>query len=497
MAEDKNNISKEIYSLMSTARSNFKKNKYEKAIEVLDKIINLNSSEADAWNLKGDCFRKIDDYKRALSCYSRAVELDPKNTEYLNNKASLLANNDHIDEALIIYDQVLNIDSNNVRAWHNKGSSLSCSGLYLWGEYCCRKSLELDPLCANAWYCLGLCLLDQKKHDDVLQYFDKAISLNNKDEDYYLLKAHTLLEQDRTDEAIKTYSNMLKINKRHLYHLSDKAFSLKENKQYDKAIACFTEYIVHSSKESMIWVWLGQCYRHTELLPKAIDCMNTALVIDKNNDFAFYEKGRYLEENNNLPEAMECYNKAIEINPEDERYWVAKIGCLYISKDDDSALMVANEFLRKNPNKIFTKVIRIEILSKLKKEKEAEKEMESLFDIDLYEDFDYFLILNACESFRSINPLETFSDIVFNEAINKIVNSENIKDFCRYYSKLNKKSKDTHHGLLLDIYSENEDLKKKWSDFQKNKSVVIEKTTRIEFKIAPDKIDDSDEEKDS
>ena len=59
---------------------------YERAIDLLQKVVAVEPKNADAWNFIGFSHRKLDDLDRALPAYNKALAIDPKHrgaNEYL------------------------------------------------------------------------------------------------------------------------------------------------------------------------------------------------------------------------------------------------------------------------------------------------------------------------------------------------------------------------------------------------------------------------------
>ncbi|MCH8999622.1 MAG: tetratricopeptide repeat protein [Proteobacteria bacterium] len=59
---------------------------YERAIDLLQKVVAVEPKNADAWNFIGFSHRKLDDLDRALPAYNKALAINPKHrgaNEYL------------------------------------------------------------------------------------------------------------------------------------------------------------------------------------------------------------------------------------------------------------------------------------------------------------------------------------------------------------------------------------------------------------------------------
>jgi len=63
----------------------------------------------------------IDD---ALITIDKAIEIDPRNPEAWYLKGMVLGTLGRYTDALPAFDKVIGLESNNEKAWHNKGASL-------------------------------------------------------------------------------------------------------------------------------------------------------------------------------------------------------------------------------------------------------------------------------------------------------------------------------------------------------------------------------------
>ena len=73
-------------SELGTAAKAVKAGDYENAIGLLQKVVEDEPRNADAWNLLGYSHRKLRDYEQALTYYQKALTIEPKHrgvNEYL------------------------------------------------------------------------------------------------------------------------------------------------------------------------------------------------------------------------------------------------------------------------------------------------------------------------------------------------------------------------------------------------------------------------------
>ncbi len=98
--------------------------KYAKALEELEKSLEINPQDADIWRYIGAALYKLGKYEEALEAFDRSLEINPKNEKVWSFKGSALYMLDKSEMALKAFDKALQKNPNIFEAWFNKGSIL-------------------------------------------------------------------------------------------------------------------------------------------------------------------------------------------------------------------------------------------------------------------------------------------------------------------------------------------------------------------------------------
>jgi len=188
------------------------KGKYKKGISYIDKVINLDGKNSDAYFRRGYLYGKLEFLIEAIEDYNIAVSLNEKYIDAYFNRAVAKADLNRHEEAIEDYDIVISLDDRDVVAYVNRGVSKGNLMFY----------------------------------DDALLDLDKAISLDNKKIDAFVNKsniyrrtgdfeqAHVIIDKainlDKTDGT--GYGGKSTIyasegNNQKFYELLEKAFQLK------------------------------------------------------------------------------------------------------------------------------------------------------------------------------------------------------------------------------------------------------------------------------
>lgn len=203
-----------VEAWLDRALSLHNEEKYLEAIKWYDKVLGTNNTyHKFALNNKGLALFKLNRYDEAILLYDKALDMYPNEEILWDNKGLCFLNSEKYDEAIKCFDSVLNINPNSTDALHKKSVTLSNKGLSLAkidklneAIELYDKALQIYPCFAIAWHNKAMALLIQGKYDDALKCFDRSLEINDKYRDSYYYKAVTLEKLNRYLEAVKYYN---------------------------------------------------------------------------------------------------------------------------------------------------------------------------------------------------------------------------------------------------------------------------------------------------
>jgi tetratricopeptide (TPR) repeat protein len=145
---------------------------YDKVVTSCDKILEKDQSQIDALDLKATAMDRINEidgktyqastgqsctciknssYRSVIAGYDRALELNSSNAMAWNNRGILLGELCCLNESVSSFDEALAINSSLAEPWYNKGVSL-----YYYSPKealnCFNRSVELEPNLAEGWF---------------------------------------------------------------------------------------------------------------------------------------------------------------------------------------------------------------------------------------------------------------------------------------------------------------------------------------------------------
>jgi tetratricopeptide (TPR) repeat protein len=185
---------------------------YEKALNSYKKVCLINSLFVDAHYNKGKAFFLLGRNVEALEAYNKAINLDPHLTEAHNNKGTVLNQLGRFEEALVSYNSALRINSNYVEAYYNKGVVLNELGRFEEALVSYDSALRINSNYAEVHNNKGTVLNQLGRFEDALASYDSALRINSDYAEAYYNKGVVLNELGRFEDALASYDSALRIN---------------------------------------------------------------------------------------------------------------------------------------------------------------------------------------------------------------------------------------------------------------------------------------------
>lgn len=337
-----------------------KKMKFEEAIEIFDKYLEIDSVNLDAWYYKATTLHNLNQYKEEILCYDKIIEIEP-----------------------------------NEAAWYNKGFALGFLRRYEEAIECFKKVLELNPDDEEAWLNQGLAFYNLQKYEQALACYTKITDLNPEHKEAWYRKGMTAGALGKFEEAIRYHEKALKIDPNFINALFAKGMALELLRKHSKAIVCYDKTIDIDPMFIHAWYRKGIALVSLRDYKEAIKCMEAALEIDPYFEEARHQidtiigflessqeriprvitrdevekeineiEGNFFE---NPEEIIRNCENALKKNPKDKVEWLCKGRALYELKEFEEALKCFEKALEIDPSFKESRVQK-QIIEKGKKE---------------------------------------------------------------------------------------------------------------------------------
>src|SRR6185436_11462570 len=129
---------------------------------------------------KDNSLLNLSKYEEAITLYDKALEIDPKEVNVLTNKGVALDDLGRYEEAITWYDKALAVNPMDVDTLFNKGVAFTKLGRYGEAITLYDKALKVDPKFANALFNKGVAFYQLGKIEEAISWFDKALEIDPK-----------------------------------------------------------------------------------------------------------------------------------------------------------------------------------------------------------------------------------------------------------------------------------------------------------------------------
>ena len=127
--------------------------KHTYTIDELNKIIQSNPNDADAYLNRGNLYRKSDNFDTAISDYNKAVELNLKNADAYNKRGLTYYKMENYDDAMKDFNQAIKINPKFADAYCNRGLVWHKLKEFEKAVKDYTKAIEIDPANKKFYKC--------------------------------------------------------------------------------------------------------------------------------------------------------------------------------------------------------------------------------------------------------------------------------------------------------------------------------------------------------
>lgn len=147
------------------AKSFLVRRRFDEAIGALNTALLAGGDRADVYNLRGRCYKYLNQYEQALADYSTALSLDPCFGEAYRNRGNAHYYLGHYDVMIADFDLAVQFMPDSALAFNNRGFALQALDEYERALADHTKAIELNPNYAEAYRDRANALTALGRHD--------------------------------------------------------------------------------------------------------------------------------------------------------------------------------------------------------------------------------------------------------------------------------------------------------------------------------------------
>lgn len=163
------------FEMYEKAVSAFEAGKYEDALTMVNKAIEMDEDLAVAWGLKGEIYVQTGQKDKALDAFDKALEIEPRDFVVMTARGALLDDMGSGEEALKVLDRALVLKPEYALAWFYKARALKRLGRDEEAVDAYREAIDKNIDMVEAYTNLGYLLIDMERYDEAYEVYDRMV----------------------------------------------------------------------------------------------------------------------------------------------------------------------------------------------------------------------------------------------------------------------------------------------------------------------------------
>ena len=294
------------------------KGQASQALQVLDPLERIESSDSDLYLIKGSALNVLGRYNDAERAFDLAVSFTFEDkVDVIHTIAQSFEQIGRYKTALKYLHDAFELDGMNIMLLYDIGYCYEKLGQITKSIEYYKQYLDKEPFSENAWYNLGILYNKNENFDEAIDAYEYAIAINPEFSVAYFNLANSFSNKEDFHNAIINYKEYLNFDGKSveiLTYIGDCYDSLKENdlalKYYDEALAEDNYMADAYFGKANVMFRLGKTMQALPLLEGAIE-------IDDINAEYYYLLGNIYNELDLIEKAQNAYKKANDLDPEE------------------------------------------------------------------------------------------------------------------------------------------------------------------------------------
>jgi tetratricopeptide (TPR) repeat protein len=306
---------------------------YEDAINSFDRVIAINPDcqQAFFWFYRGLGFYSLRRYEDAVDSLDRGIQIEPDNGSYWEFRGNALSSLKRYEEAIISYDKAIAIDSNDDSVWFHKSFALSQLGRYEEALIGYDKAVEINPTEHRAWFQRFSILFQLGRYEEATDSYKRALNINPNDPDIPRMPKEVLETPESVREIVGNWHEFLESCDRNLEVKPDdvemwcqRGIVLNLLARHEQAIASFDRALAIDPDYLEAWnlrrLVPGGLGREEE----ALASFDRTLAVNPKNPQVLYYRGCALADLKRYEAALSTFDDVLKLDQDHHEAWSSR-----------------------------------------------------------------------------------------------------------------------------------------------------------------------------
>ncbi len=291
-------------------------NRFEEALEVYDRAINLRPDYAEVWQEKAKSLYELKKYRESQSAYDKAIELKPEYLEAWTGRGYALDKLQQFQGAIASFEKALQIQPEYPQAWQGRGDALLNSQRYEEAIASYEQAVEFQPYLYGAWYNRGQAHQNLKQYEQAVQSYQKALEIKSDNSEAWNNLGNVFLELNKNQEALEAYDKAVRFQPEFYQAQYSKGIALLKMRRHEEAVEAYEKAVKLKPDYYQAWYNLGWSYHELRRYEQAIECYSRALDLNPKEAQAWYNRGNAQYNLKRYEDAIVSYSEAVYVKPD-------------------------------------------------------------------------------------------------------------------------------------------------------------------------------------
>jgi len=363
---------------LDLAEIEFKRKNYD---EVIKYCVNIEEDNAIALYYLGVIEAKRNNYTRAIELIQKAIEIDNGEHDFYLDLAKAYIDSSLLNEALFVLKKSINLSLAKNKANELDEKYFLTGWILIKQNELSKALLNLSSVNEKSEFysqaqiliqAINLKKLNLSSAKSILEdYLEKNQDENNNP---ILLDTLALVYKELKlyKNAILTFKKALSYYPESIYYKLEIIDLLIDDKNYDEAIKLINDIKIQHENCAAIYNSLARIYYRLKNYDSALESINLYIKLDNNNAEAHYFKGLILNDMYQFEEAKKTIYNAIKLSPDCAKYYYQMARSYKELKEYENALLYSKEAIEIDQNEINYKKQAYEIALALGDEKKIQ-----------------------------------------------------------------------------------------------------------------------------
>ena len=271
---------------LKKAYDSFNQNRFQEALDALNKVLDKYPNHPDALNNKGLILIKLGKKEQSIQLFKKSVEVRFDLKIYFNLIA-LLIDTKKLNEARS-YNEKIKPHTNNIQITINE----------------------------------AIILKEEQRYEEALKIYEDLIKKYPNEINFYVSKGFILNQIKKYDEAIESYINAIELDNNYYPAIYNLGITYNNNQQYVEAIHYLKKSLEINKSNADGWLTLAAAQVKEDLINDARESIDKAASIDNYHHIDVLIEAKYqsalveLNDDNNFSEAERLFGEILKIRPD-------------------------------------------------------------------------------------------------------------------------------------------------------------------------------------